>query len=251
MINRDNPVKKFDQIQISIANAIAKAPEPTLAKLHHDILEDIGVPPSRELVEYFAGISGIPGKEVKEYLASAGKSENSKTATPGKKESVEDIATRVVTSDRPTIDSFRQEVLQIHNHLPTEQDTAYFLRQKQKYPRQNATTKDEYFNFATKIATLPGSTVLSLRKEHQAFFGFPPSDEVVEFFLKQKNNPDLQNGLQDDDEDYESKKNFAITMAVNGMAKTVLSFRESYKKAYGELPDNELIDLFLKHLAKQ
>ncbi|HHD64778.1 MAG TPA: hypothetical protein ENK96_10570 [Desulfobulbaceae bacterium] len=238
-------------VQVSIARAAARLPKPSLAKLHYEVLEEIGQPPGLDLVDYFVDLTEINEEEVEDYFRFIGKLKEKQreehSRDPGQK-----LADRIAGSDgRPTVLKFRQAFEREFNESPSEELTRYFLQKVQDTPRDKANKGDPQARFtllAEKIAREPHPTVVRLRDAFKKQFGLPPSDEITQYFLQRIQKNSQAKKLPD--EEFESKANFARTVA-NGLISTVLQFRKAYEKAYDEEPSTEIIEVFIQHLPRK
>lgn len=245
MTSDDNKQDDLWDVQVSIAKAAAKLPNPSLAKLHHEVLEEIGHGPGLDLVDFFVGIAKISEKEIKEYFQYIGKS-NKENTEEIKKDPCLLLADSIACGDSPTVLKFRHAFIKEHGEPPSEELTEYFLKKMQSAPRGKTVSGDKQakFNFAEIIANRPNPTVLKLRHEFSKQYGSPPSGEITQYFLKKIQENTC---ITVPDEDYQSKVNFAKTVA-NGLISTILQFRKAFEKAYGETPSTEIIDVFIKNL---
>jgi hypothetical protein len=257
--------KMFWDEQLSIARAVAQQPEPSLAKLHHDILEEVGQRPGLELIEYFLAIVDIPEEERAEYLKYAGFS-----TAPEEKEAVEVpqksrampallLADTVANGNSPTVLSFRQAYTAEHGDAPSSTLIEYFLKkvhhvqQKKNSGGENSGGGEEDKRlFAEETAKGSHPTVLRLRKGYDARFGGVPSHELISYFLETLRSrrgtvalepSEKVEGISD------SKVAFAKSAATRNIT-TILQFGMVYEKLYGEPPAVELIDVFIKNLPK-
>ena len=248
MTSGDNKQGDLWDVQVSIAKAAAKLPNPSLAKLHNEVLEEIGQRPGLDLVDYFVSITKISHEEVKEYFQYIGKLKKD-ASKEIKKDPCLLLADSIACDETPTVLKFRHAFIKEHGEPPSEKLTEYFLKKMQSAPRGKTVNRDKQakFNFAEIIANRHNSTVLQLRHEFTKQFGSPPSGEITQYFLKK-----IQENAcsKVPDEDYESKANFAKTVA-NGLITTILQFRKAFEKAYGETPSTEIIDVFIKNLPRK
>lgn len=251
MSNGHKTNSPFWDVQVSIANGVAKMQSPSLAKLHHEILEEMGTPPSQELIDYFLEQVEVADEELVEYYRYIGKYNNKKGISPGASSRPSaDLIDTLLQQGNPSVVTFRQAYLKQHGTDPSEQETRNFLERVQKRGRQQVAqpNKQQYFQFAESIARGAHPTVLKLRTDFSKKFGSPPPDEVIKYFLDRIQNgvPEPKSNVQESD----AKVNFAKTVA-NGLISTVLQFRNAYEKVYGEAPSNEIIDVFIKNLSKK
>jgi len=247
----------FWEIQLSIAKAVASLEKPSLARLHHDIVEEIGQRPSKKLVDYFLEIAKIPNEEKEEYFRYIGRLEpkkNEAEPTPEKSErssSAQRLADTIVCSDTPTVLNFRQAHIKEYGEPPSMELVEYFLN---KLPDPSRIQSDKsgperWLAFAEKIAADPNATVLRFRESFTEKFGMPPSSELTQNFLKklQKNSSTSNKTVASDPE---SKIRFAKDAGKRGIT-TILQLRKEYENVYNEAPDSELIDLFIENLPKR
>ncbi len=251
MFNGEKKENIFWDVQVSIANAAAKLPQPSLAKLHHEVLEEIGQPPGPDLINYFIGIADLPDEEVEEYLSYIGKSKE-KLKRKESKTDFEMLADKIAGDANPTVLKFRQAFIEEYNKPPSEKLTKYFLQKVQGDRRERPKNNDKQvqLDFAKKIAYGSHPTVLTLRKEYTQQFGSPPTDEITGYFLKVITEVPPPEVHEQDKKDFEAKVNFAKTVS-NGLIPTILQFRKAYEKVYGEPPPTEIIDVFIKHLPRK
>ncbi len=240
-------------IQVSIAKAIAKSSNPSLAQLHHEILEEVGHRPCLDLVDFFVGIVEISEDEIDEYfqcigIGGAPKEAAGKTGKT-KKDSRLLLADRIAGGCGATVLKFRHAFKEDYGEHPSEELTEYFLKRLQEVPRESAEIVDKQamLNFAAIIASGPNPTVLKFRHEFRKQYGSTPPIEITQFFLKKIHEKKC---VELEDEEYESKVNFAETVA-NGLNLTILQFRQAYEKVYNETPSPGIIDVFIKNLPRK
>ncbi len=243
---------EFWEIQVSIAKAAARLPEPSLAKLHYEVLEEIGQPPGLNLIDYFVKLADIADEEVKEYFRFIGKSTSGQPKKE-KKDPHKELADGCARDNTPSVLKFRQAFVLKFNEPPPEELISYFLEKvKGGGDAAEAAVKDTgkqaQLALAAKIAGGPHPTVLQLREAFDKQFGFVPSAEVVQYFLDKKREYSLAEKVPD--EDYESKAHFAQTVA-GGLVSTILQFRKAFEKAYGESPSQEIIEVFMRSLSRK
>lgn len=250
-MNGERKENRFWDVQVSIANAAAKLPRPSLAKLHHEVLEEIGQLPGPDLIKYFIGIADIPKEEVEEYLSYIGKSEK-KLKKEVSTSDFKQLVNKVAGDDNPTVLKFRQAFISEYNEPPSEKQIKYFLQRVQGDHRERPVKGDKQvqLDFAKKIAYGNHPTVLKLRKEYTKQFGSPPTEEITGFFLKTIKDAPPPEDNEQDRKDFEAKINFAKTVS-NGLIPTILQFRKAYERVYGESPPTEIIDVFIKHLPRK
>jgi len=246
MNSGNNNDLEFWEIQVSIARAAARLPEPSLAKFHYEVLEEIGKPPGLDLIDYFVQLANIPDEEVDEYFRFIGKTKEGR-----KKEENNDpqkeLARRCAGGDSPSVLKFRRAFVEEFNEPPSEMLIGYFLQLVQGGATGKAKSNDEqaHLELAETIAFTTHPTVAKLRDAFQKQFGTLPSSEIVQHFLEKMRQYAQVKKLPD--EEYESKVNFAKTVA-GGLVSTILQFRKTFEKAYGEPPAPEIIEIFIRHL---
>lgn len=234
-------------VQVSIAKGAAKMSQPSLAKLHHEVLEELGKPPSQELIDYFLTLIDIPEKEVQAYYRYIGK-EKGNFNRDNREAAPDDLIKKIAHGDAPSVLKFRQAYVQLYKADPSEEIIKCFLREAQGTAKTSVEKGENqlHLNYADSVARSPQPTVLKLRKGFINQFGFPPSEEITKYFLKAiLDSPTVG----EDSEELEAKINFAQTVA-KGLISTVLQFRQAYKKVYGEQPTPEIIDVFIKSLPR-
>ena len=222
--------------------------QPSLAKLHHEILEEMGSPPCQELIDYFLSIVDIPAKEVEEYYQFIGQTVKSGPKS-GPASLPYDLIHRIAHEDNPSVLKFRQAYRSEFKKDPTEKIIRRFLQEAQAGGAGKSVRNDKrlYINFAQAFAGSQQPTVLKFRNSFIEQFKTPPPDEVTEYFLKVISETPK---ISADSEDYEAKINFAKTVA-NGLISTVLQFRQAYEKVYGEKPTTEIINVFIESLPRR
>jgi hypothetical protein len=243
---------KFWDVQVSIANAAAKLPRPSLSRLHHDILEEIGQLPGTDLIDYFISLANIPKEEVDEYLSYIGISRKKLKKRETESEYTK-VADKVACGVNPTVLKFRQTFLEQYSEQPSEKLIKYFLQRVQSNSHRHHLVNGDrqtQFDFAQNIAHGKNPTVLTLRKEYTKKFGEPPDDEMTCFFLKIIKDAQQHGHNKPNKKDFEEKINFAKS-ASNGVITTILQFRKAYENAYGESPSTEIIDVFIKHIPRK
>ncbi len=254
-------------IKRSIANAIARSKRPSLLRLHNEILEEFGYRPDLELVDYFCSIAEVDEEEIADYFCRIARPV---TGENSDREEVNGrgLADRIADGPEPTVLRFRTEYENRFNVAPSEDLLRYFLRRMQE-TGGGATPGEAHGSeavFAAGIAGQQGATVLKFRQEYLRKYGKEPPETLTRFFLRKKQElaaagrrrqpgaaadaeagrPGPDNGEPDRED---SRVNFARTVA-NGLVTTVLQFRKTYEKAYGEAPTAELIKVFLKSLPR-
>ncbi|HHB75994.1 MAG TPA: hypothetical protein ENK84_05570 [Desulfobulbus sp.] len=249
MNSGNNNDLEFWEIQVSIARAAARLPKPSLAKFHYEVLEEIGKPPGLDLIDYFVQLTNIADEEVDEYFRFIGK-----TKEGPKKEKNRDpqkeLAKRCTGGDSPSVLKFRQAFLEEFNEPPPEELIGYFLQlvQGTATGKDKSNDKQAQLNLAESIACSTHPTVAKLRNGFQEQFGTLPSNEIVQHFLEKMRQYAQVKKLPD--EEYESKVNFAKTVA-GGLVSTILQFRKAFEKAYGEPPAPEITEIFIRHLPRK
>lgn len=249
MNSGNNNDLEFWEIQVSIARAAAKLPSPSLAKFHYEVLEEIGKPPGLDLIDYFVQLTEIADEEVDEYFRFIGKTKDGR-----KKEENSDpkkeLAKRCAGGDSPSVLKFRQAFVEEFNEPPPEELIGYFLQTVQGAATGRAKSNDRqaHLNLAETIARKPHPTVASLRNAFKERFGILPSTEITQHFLGKIRQYSQVKDLPDDE--YESKVNFAKTVA-GGLVSTILQFRKTFEKAYGEPPASEITEIFIQHLPRK
>ncbi len=251
----DDSQNSYWDVQISIAEAIACLPKPSLAKLHHDILEEIGKRPSLKLTDYFLSITKISKEEREEYFKYIGMSDDADVKTVQEvtettnKSSYLQLADTIASGDAPTVLKLRQAYIEEYDEPPSTKLIEYFLKKIQSVPHGTIENggKQEKLDFVQQIAGSPNPTVLTFRKRFIAQFGSSPSNELTEYFLKILQKISSNSVDETPGDDFDSKVVFAKTVA-RGLISTILQFREAFKKAYGETPSADLIDVFIKNL---
>ncbi len=235
------------KIQISIARAAAKLPDPSLAKFHYEVLEEIGKPPGLDVIDYFVNLTNIPEDEVDEYFRFICKTKDGR-----QKEESNDpkkaLAQRCAGGDSPSVLKFRQAFVEEFDEQPSEELIGYFLQTVQEAAapvKAKVNDRQAHLRLAETIARKPHPTVAILRSEFKKRFGILPSSEIISHFLGKIGQADQDDDIAD--EDYESMVNFAQTVA-GGIVSTILQFREAFEKAYGEPPSPEITEIFIRHL---
>ncbi len=248
MTSAENRQDDLWRIQISIAKAVAKLQKASLAQLHQEILEEVGHRPSLDLVDYFVGIAAISEDEVEEYFQYIGGAATKKKRKKSEKDGRLQLADNIANGYAPTVLKFRQAFKKEYDEFPSEELTEYFLKRIQSVSRDGSAVvnKQNMLNFVEGVALGPNPTVLKLRDEFSKQYGFTPCGEMTQFFLKKIQEKNCEKVK---DEDYESKINFAETVAT-GLNLTVLQFRQAYEKVYNETPTAGIIDVFIKNLPR-
>lgn len=238
------------EIQVSMAKAAAKLPNPSLTKFHYEILEEIGRPPGLDVVDYFAGIADIPDDEVIEYFKFIGKPQEDPPEETEKDPQLQ-LAEDIASAEKPTVLKFRQAFSQKFGNPPSEELTVYFLEKIQNAAKEGKAKKEKTskkenqpeFALAKSIAESPNATILKFREAFTSQFNAPPSEAVIDYFLK---NLQTKSPTKPKNDEHESQVLFAKTVA-NGLVTTVLEFRKAFEKAYSKAPSPEIIDVYLNH----
>ena len=243
---------EFWEIQVSIARAAARSQEPSLAKLHYEVLEEIGRRPGLDIIDYFVKLAEIADEEVKEYFRFIGKSTSGRPQKE-KKDPHKELADACARDSDPSVLKFRQAFISTFNAPPSEELISYFLEKVRGGGGDAAEVvkdagKQAQLALAANIAGGPNATVLQLREAFDERFCFMPSPEIIRYFLDKKREFILAEKLPDDE--YESKAHFAKTVA-GGLVSTILQFRKAFEKAYGESPTQEIIEVFIRSLSRK
>ncbi len=245
----------FWEIQLSIAKAVASMEKPSLARLHRDIVEEIGQHPGEKLLDYFLGITQIPNEEKEEYFKYIGisKTGDKETVVPPAKADTDrpaDLAATIACGDTPTVLRFRQAHIKEYGEPPSTELIEFFLKKIPEPPRvtvDSGGTQNRQ-EFVEKIAANPNVTVLKFRESFTKQFGESPPTALTQYFLEKSQE---NSGSSDKTVPLESdsKATFAKRAAKQNIT-TILQFRKQYEKVYNEAPANELIDIFIKNLPK-
>lgn len=238
---------QFWDVQVSIANALSKCSQPSLNALHAEILEEVGHPPGLDIIDYFVGLSYIPQKDIKEYFAKIGGVQKESLATPEKKSlGDEALIDKVINNGSPTVLKFRQAYLDEHGEAPQDTTIALFLQKVQEMSKSvEHEPQKGVIQFAKEFACCATPTVLRFRNAFKQRFGSFPNDAIIAVFLESVQRvPDDHK----DNDDTPAKMKFAEAVASAGIP-TILQFRQAFQKVYGELPSEEVIDVFIKHLS--
>ncbi len=249
MNSGNNNDLEFWEIQVSLARAAARLPKPSLAKFHYEVLEEIGQPPGLDLIDYFVQLTGIAEEEVEEYFRFIGKTKDGRKKEK-KSDPQKELADRCAGDNSPSVLKFRQAFVQEFNEPPAEELIGYFLQKVRGAPVEATTSNDKGAQFALAETIASGShpTVVQLRDAFEKKFGTLPSSEVTQHFLAKMRQYGQAKNLPD--EEYESKVNFAKTVA-GGLVSTILQFRKAFEKAYGEYPSPEITEIFIQHLPRK
>ena len=142
---------------------------------------------------------------------------------------------------------FRQAFVDEFDEPPSEELIGYFLQTVHGSGTEKVQKNDRQarLNLAKTIARGPRPTVAKLRKGFQKEFGSLPSDEIVQYFLGKIRHG--AEGKELPDEKHDSREHFART-AADGSVSTVLQFRKTFEKVYGEPPAQDIIEIFIRHL---
>ncbi len=235
----------FWEIQLSIAKAVAALKKPSLARLHHDIVEEIGQRPGKKLIDYFLEIARIPEEEKEEYFGYIG-------ITPKKKgDRFSQLADTIACGDAPTVLNFRQSYSEAFGEPPSLKLIEYFLQKIPEPPkvRVNKGRAESQMAFVERTATAPNATVLKFRKSFANQFGTPPAADLTEHFLEKLQEKPAISANTMMPLDSESGIDFAKRAARENVT-TILQFRKEYENSYNEAPASELIDMFIKNLPK-
>jgi len=236
------------EILVSIANGVLKHPQPSLALLHHEVLEEMGKPPDQELIDYFLSKVDVSDEEIKEYFRFIGKlpqggKDSAVSASP------QALIEKIIANGHPSVLKFRQAYQKQFNENPPDHITKVFLEKMQSNARATPANHDQQLKlrFAEAVACGAQPTVLNLRTQFTQQFGVQPSEDIITYFLKKI--PAAPQKSQNS-EGYEAKVNFAKTVA-NGLISTVLQFRQAYEKVYSEPPTTDIIEIFIKNLSSE
>ena len=249
-------IDPFWEIQVSLAKGVARLPRPSLAKLHHEVLEEMGKPPGLDLVDFFVELAGIPEEEVREYFRFIGEYAAAKVQTEKNRETeVRRLAGQVAREPDASVLKFRQAYAEQFNSPPSEQHVGYFLKEVSRQSHDpSAEWKGQVGGHAVarRIATMPGATVLSFREAYHQEIGGTPSAELTQFFLEQLRHggEKVEKEDEDDDEGLASQIEFARTVA-GTTATTILQFRQAFEKVYGSAPSAEVTEAFLQQLSRE
>lgn len=191
MSSSTNNQRIFWEIQLSIAKAVASLEKPSLAQLHHDIVEEIGQHPGEKLLDYFLGIAKIPKEEKEEYFKYIGISKKrvNETVTVSAKANTNrpvQLAVTIACSETPTVLSFRQAHIKEYGEPPSTELIEFFLTKIPEPPRvkiESGWTLSS-LAFVEKIAANPNATVLKFRESFTEQFGRLPSTELTQHFLE-------------------------------------------------------------------
>jgi len=246
----------FWEIQVSLAKGVARLPRPSLAKLHYEVLEEMGKPPGLDLVDYFVSLVGIPEEEVREYFRFIGKDVAEKTQRRKTGDNTRQLAEQIAGQPGASVLKFRQAFMERFGRHPSEKETGFFLqavREGTDMSAGNTVNPEDGHALARRIAGQPGATVLRFRQAHQKEYGSAPSPELTQYFLEmmRHGNQDLEVLMgEDDGEGLASQMEFAKTIAGDS-ATTILQFRQAFEKAYGSSPPAEVTEVFLHYLSLQ
>ncbi len=246
----------FWEIQVSLAKGVASLPRPSLAKLHYEVLEEMGKPPGLDLVDFFVRLADISEEEVREYFRFIGKDAAVKMEEAKSRGEAQELAEQVAGEAGASVLRYRQAFTERFGHSPSEKQIGFFLQAVRgtphSRPHSNAPRQDGHI-LAGQIANQPGATVLRFREAYQQQFGSPPSAELTQYFLDRMRQGGEQSEEffdEDDGEGLASQLEFARTVA-GGLVSTILQFRQAFKKAYGRAPSAEVTEAFLQHLSEK
>ncbi len=228
--------KNFWDIKTSIARSIVNRKAPTLAALEEEILEEFGHQPEPELISYFNQLM-----EDRKLRAREKEFRSIKRS----------IARSIAASPSPTLDRLQEEILDEFGHMPDQELVSYFKELLAEREKADASKrKDIHQQFADEIARGPRPTVLSFREAFNRKFGESPSEELTRYFLGaiRGNMRNIRQRKEESPVD-QAKIEFTRTVA-NGLVKTVLQFHKAFERAFDEPPQAELIEFFIKNLAK-
>lgn len=255
MLPAENCQNIFWDVQVSIAKDIARLDNPSIAKLHHDVLEEFGQPPSCDLIDFFISIADIPKKEIDEYYNYRGISKNTtpepeKAVRPQSKDPYLQLADTIVCGEAPTVLKFRQAFIKEHGESPSTKLIEYFLAKMQAVPQEKAENngKQGRSDFAEKLAGSSNPTVLKFRQSFIKQFGSPPSSDLTQHFLRKVQEYASNSSNEATNDSFESQVAFT-KMVAEGSVSTILDFRKEFKKSFGEEPPEKLIDIFLKNIS--
>ena len=251
----------FWEIQVSLAKGVARLPRPSLAKLHHEVLEELGKPPGLALVDFFVKLADISEEEVNEYIRYIGKDAAVKLKREQTRDESQLLAEQIAREKGASVLWYRQAFKERFGHLPSEGQIGFFLKAMQKATSRGADTSATTDNgkaedghaLAKRVATQPDATVLRFREAHLREFGIAPSPELTQYFLdkikaSREQGPSFFD--EDDGEGLASQLEFAKAVAGRS-ANTILEFRQAFQKAYGSAPSPEVTEAFLHHLSKK
>lgn len=249
MRGNDKHHDPFWDVQVSIANALAKASHPSLTTLHQEILEEIGRSPGLDIIDYFVGISNIPQEAIKKYFALIGSvKKREDVSCDVKSEANEVLIDRIIESGSQTVLQFRKAYTAAFGQVPTEELTALFLQkiQQEKTTIQRDNSQHER-QFVNDFVHKPQPTVLKFRTAFHQQYGHFPHEDVTTYFLEKIrcDSFDAEPSLN-----RSSREEFAEVAAKRGVA-TVLQFRRAYEKVYGEQPETGIIEAFMRYLQKE
>jgi len=245
----------FWEIQVSLAKGVARLPRPSLAKLHYEVLEELGRTPGLDLVDYFVKLADISEEEVREYFRFIGKDAAVKTKETKKRDEAQELAEQIAGEKGASVLWYRQAHAERFGQPPSEKQIEFFLQAVRKTPHSKATSKtpqEDGHALARRVATQPGATVLRFREAYQQQFGTVPPAELTQYFLDRMRQGGKQSGEffdEDDGEGLASQLEFARTVA-GGLVSTILQFRQAFEKAYGEAPSPKVTEVFLRSLSE-
>jgi hypothetical protein len=255
-MSSDTTSDPFWEIQVSLAKGVARLPRPSLAKLHYEVLEEMGSPPGLDLVDFFVKLADISEEEVREYFRFIGKDAAVKMEEARIRDEAQVLAERMAGEAGASVLRYRQVFTERFGHPPSEKQIGFFLEAVRKTPGSRATSRtpqEDGHVLAGRIATQPGATVLRFREAYQQRFGTAPPAELTQYFLDRMRQGGEQGGEffdEDDGEGLASQLEFARTVA-GGLVSTILQFRQAFEKAYGTSPSAEVTEAFLHHLSEK
>ena len=255
-MSSDTKHDPFWEIQLSLAKGVARLPRPSLAKLHYEVLEELGKPPGLDLVDFFVKLANISEEEVREYFRFIGKDAAVKIQEERTRDEAQQLAGAIAREPGATVLKYRQAFTQRFGHPPSEKQIGFFLKAVQDGSRDAADTgmvKEDGYALADRVAMQPGATVLRFRELYQQQFGIAPTSELTQYFLERMRSGKEQAREmldEDDGEGLASQLEFARTVA-GGLITTILQFRQAFEKAYGQAPSAEVTEEFLQHLSRK
>lgn len=256
-MSSDTNQDSFWEIQVSLAKGVARLPRPSLAKLHYEVLEEMGKPPGLDLVDFFVRLAEIPEEEVREYFRFIGKDAAVKMDEARTRDEALQLAEQIAAEPGASVLRYRTAFAERFGKAPTEKQIGFFLKAVQGAPREQvqsgAASQEDGHALARRIAMQPGTTVLRFRELYQQQFGMPPSSELTQYFLERLRLGKEQVSEffdEDDGEGLASQLEFARTVA-GGKISTILQFRQAFEKAYGGPPSAEVTEEFLQQLSRK
>jgi hypothetical protein len=131
-MSSDTTSDPFWEIQVSLAKGVARLPRPSLAKLHYEVLEELGRPPGLDLVDYFVKLADISEEEVREYFRFIGKDAAIKTEEAKNRDEAQELAERIAGEKGASVLWYRQAHTERFGHPPSEKQIAFFLQEALK-----------------------------------------------------------------------------------------------------------------------